>query len=269
MASIDVGAVCPSILVGSDDYPVALCTRVAGVTPVVLLLDPDSGEPLASFEPTPGSLFGGVYGYLDDADRMVLVDGDDDLLRIAHRRDGELWVLELDERVPLGGAVPGGDEVTSVAPGYNGTVMVGDRRRNRRSGGPRRRLGVRCVAPGRRADRQQHLDRAQRHRRRDDHPVYLFDLEEDGRLVQRWRHEYERVPHAAQASSAGAPAPHPPSSGPPTGPTTWQSLTTPTPRCTSWWYDRGRTCGESICARGVARGRTRFGEPHRSVPGAR
>ena len=44
----DVGAVCPSILVGSDGYPVALCTRISDLRPVVLLLDPDTGTKRSS-----------------------------------------------------------------------------------------------------------------------------------------------------------------------------------------------------------------------------
>ncbi len=86
---LDLGAVCPTILIGGDGYPVALCTRIADLRPVVHLLDPQSGSSLASIEITAGGLFGGVYGYLDDADRMVLVDGAADLLRIGHRRAGE------------------------------------------------------------------------------------------------------------------------------------------------------------------------------------
>ncbi len=89
VASVDLGAVCPTVLIGGDGYPVALCTRVADLRPVVHLLDPATGEPLASIELTAGGLFGGVYGYLDDEDRMVLVDGAGDLLRIAHHRDGD------------------------------------------------------------------------------------------------------------------------------------------------------------------------------------
>jgi hypothetical protein len=89
VAILDVGAVCPTVLIGEDGYPVALCTRVADLRPVVHLLDPQTGSSLGSIELTVGGLFGGVYGYLDEADRMVLVDGAADLLRIGHRHVGQ------------------------------------------------------------------------------------------------------------------------------------------------------------------------------------
>lgn len=119
---LDLGTVYPTILVGGDGHPVALCTRIADLRPVVHLLDPRSGSSLASIELTTGGLFGGVYGYLDEADRMVLVDGAADLLRIGHRRTGGRWVLEIDQRTALAGVIPPGDTVTSVAPDYGGEV---------------------------------------------------------------------------------------------------------------------------------------------------
>lgn len=193
VAALDVGAVCPSILVGSDGYPVALCTRVADVRPVVLLLDPETGEQLASLELTPGSLFGGVYGYLDDADRMVLVDGAHDLLRIGHRRSDAGWSLEVDERQPLTGSVPPGDEVTSVTPGYDGEVWFAT------AGGT-----VGAVDPDDGSVATLSLEPGERIANNissapngtavaSDHAVYLFDLD-DGRPVRRWRHAYDRGP---------------------------------------------------------------------------
>lgn len=119
--SIDLGAVCPTILIGSDEIPVALCTRISDLRPVVHLLDPDTGASQASTELTASGLFGGVYGYLDDQDRMVMVDGGD-LVRISHRRGAEGWLLEPDDRVPLGTSVPPGDHVTSIAPDHSGGV---------------------------------------------------------------------------------------------------------------------------------------------------
>jgi hypothetical protein len=194
VTTIDLGAVCPSILVGNDGYPVALCTRVADVRPVVLLLDPATGEQLASLEPAPGGLFGGVYGYLDDADRMVVVDGNDDLLRIGHRRDGDGWALYVDERVPLAGAVPAGDEVTSVTPGYDGEVWFAT------AGGT---VGV--VGPDDGSVSTTSLPAGERIANNissapsgtavaSDHAVYLFSRDRDGRPVQRWRHAYDRGP---------------------------------------------------------------------------
>lgn len=53
---ISLGAVCPSILVGADDYPVAICTKIANQTPSVFLLDPHTGLPLATMELAKGDL---------------------------------------------------------------------------------------------------------------------------------------------------------------------------------------------------------------------
>jgi hypothetical protein len=119
---VDIGAVCSVIALGSDGMPVALCTRIPDAVPVVHLLDPDTGESLASMELVAGSLLGGVYGYLDHEDRLVLVDGNSELLRIGHRRDGASWVLEQVERTSVAESIPAGDAVTSVAPDYGGDV---------------------------------------------------------------------------------------------------------------------------------------------------
>ena len=192
VAVIELGAVCPSILVGSDGYPVALCTRVADVRPVVLLLDPATGEQLASIELTPGSLFGGVYGYLDDDDRMVLVDGNDDLLRIAHRRGAGGWSLEVDERVPLAESVPDGDEVTSVTPGYDGEVWFATAGGTIGAVDPDGAVATLSLDPGERI--ANNISSAPNGTVvASDHAVYLFDLD-DGRPVRRWRHAYDRGP---------------------------------------------------------------------------
>ena len=122
ITEIDVGGVCSVIAVGSDGYPVALCTRIPDTAPVVHLLDRGSGSPLASIEMVPGALLGGVYGYLDPEDRLVMVDGNADLLRIAHRQEDTAWVLEVEETTALADAIPAGQSVTSVSPGYNGEV---------------------------------------------------------------------------------------------------------------------------------------------------
>lgn len=194
VATLDVGAVCPSILIGTDGYPVALCTRVADVRPIVLLLDPASGAQLASLEVAAGSLFGGVYGYLDHRDRMVLVDGADDLLRIGHRRGAEGWTLEVDERVPLAGSVPPDDEVTSVTPGYGGEVWFATAGGTVGAVDPDDgSVATISVGPGERI--ANNISSAPAGTAvASDHALYLFDLDGEGRPVQRWRHAYDRGP---------------------------------------------------------------------------
>ncbi|MEV7026530.1 hypothetical protein [Kitasatospora sp. NPDC093558] len=114
---------CPTVLVGYDGFPVALCTTIIGRTPTVHLLDPDDGESLAELPLAKGSLLGGVYAYLDDRDRLVAVDGHGDLLRIGHHRtaDGD-WELTVDGRLPLAGAIPAGDAVVGISPDWQGRV---------------------------------------------------------------------------------------------------------------------------------------------------
>ncbi|KJK59822.1 hypothetical protein [Saccharothrix sp. ST-888] len=118
-----LASACPTVLVGADGYPVALCTTIFGQTPTVHLLDPATGDSLAELQVTKGSLLGGVYAYLDNRDRLVAVDGNRTLLRIAHRRTASGgWQLYLDSSLPLAGAVQAGDSVTGVSPDWQGRV---------------------------------------------------------------------------------------------------------------------------------------------------
>jgi len=194
VASIELGAVCPSVLIGGDGYPVVLCTRIRDLRPVVFLLDPANGSALASIEVTSGSLFGGVYDYLDQADRAVLVDGASDLLRIGHHRDGAAWSLSVDQRVPLAGSIPAGDTVTSVAPDYQGEVWFA-------TGGATVGLvdtsggTVRSVALGTGERVSNSISTAPAGMTvATDHAVYLVARGPDGRPEVRWRVPYDRGP---------------------------------------------------------------------------
>lgn len=193
-ATVELGAVCPAVLVGGDERPVALCTRVADLRPVVHLLDPDTGESDASLVLAAGGLFGGVYGYLDDRDRLVMVEGDTDLVRVAHRREDGGWVLAVDERTALAGAVPDGDTVTSVAPGVDGGVWFAT------EGGV---VGVVDTEDGR--VETSRLEPGERVANSistapvgtavaGDHALYLFARGADGRPERRWRRAYDRGP---------------------------------------------------------------------------
>lgn len=129
VASSVPGAACSAIFVASDGMPLALCTGFVGLTPpqiavpTVKLFDPVSAAPVASLPLTKGGLLGGVYGYLDGGDRVVVADGAGTIDKVAHRRnpDGR-WELFVDERIDLCDSIPAGDAVTGVAPDYQGRI---------------------------------------------------------------------------------------------------------------------------------------------------
>lgn len=128
---------CPTLLEGSDGMIVALCTSIAGQIPTVHLIDtsePGSGSAgslsgsssaasVAKLELAKGSLLGGVYAYLDNTNRLVAVDGDRRLIRVQHERtsSGE-WRLFVEQAVDLSGSIPYGDNVTGLAPDWQGNV---------------------------------------------------------------------------------------------------------------------------------------------------
>lgn len=76
-------AACQTVLADSTGPVWALCTKiVGGRTPEELLLDPAAGDTLARLNIPKGSLLGGVYAYLDERDRLVLVGGDNQLVKL-------------------------------------------------------------------------------------------------------------------------------------------------------------------------------------------
>ncbi|KAA9155298.1 hypothetical protein FPZ12_030230 [Amycolatopsis acidicola] len=120
---IALASACPTVLAGSDGYPVALCTPIFGQVPTVHLLDPSTGDSLAELALTKGSLLGGVYAYLDQENRLVVVDGSRSLLRVGHHRnaDGD-WELRVDRSLSLASAIPEDDAVTGLSPDWSGRV---------------------------------------------------------------------------------------------------------------------------------------------------
>ncbi len=118
-----LASACPTVLVGADGYPVALCTPIFGQVPTVHLLDPDTGSSLTSLKLTKGSLLGGVYAYIDHQDRLVVADGSRSLLRVGHHRDSSGdWNLTVDRSLSLASVIPEGDAVTGLAPDWDGRV---------------------------------------------------------------------------------------------------------------------------------------------------
>ncbi|NLU83409.1 hypothetical protein HCA44_11520 [Rhodococcus sp. HNM0569] len=195
---LPLGAACSTVLETSDGLVVALCTAIAGRAPTVYLLDPEQmrGGPLAA--PTAelarmplavGGLLGGVYAYLDDADRLVIVDGTRTLLRIGHHRDDDGWRLSVDEATDLRGAIPDGDSVSGLVPDTTGNVWFatagGVAGYVARDGGARTRLLGEGVANSISASSHGVAVATT-------HALYQLDTGEDGSVVVDWRAPYDR-----------------------------------------------------------------------------
>jgi hypothetical protein len=120
-------AACPTITQGTDGLVLALCTTITAQAPVLHLIDPGGilphVLPLASMDIAKGGLLGGVYAYLDNNNQMVLIDGTNHLLRIAHRRDERgAWQLVGTESTDLSSAIAPGDSSVGLVPDYLGNV---------------------------------------------------------------------------------------------------------------------------------------------------
>ncbi|WP_067856881.1 hypothetical protein [Nocardia shimofusensis] len=123
------GGVCGATFLTSEGRPVSLCTAVVGrdpltvVAPTVVMFDPVSAQPVASLQLTKGGLLGGIYGYLDSRDRVVVADGSGAIVRVAHHRDADGGTrLFVDGRIDLAAHLSADDTVTGVAPDYQGRI---------------------------------------------------------------------------------------------------------------------------------------------------
>lgn len=129
IASALTGATCSTVFVGSDGIPVALCTSYVGLNPptplapTVKLFHPDTAAVLAEVQLAKGALLGGVYGYLDHRDRVVVADGNRRLLTVGHERgDDGVWRMNVEVLADLSAGVPDGDAVTGLAPAFDGRI---------------------------------------------------------------------------------------------------------------------------------------------------
>lgn len=118
----NLGAVFPTILMGSDGLIVAVATKVTDRTPTVFLLDPTTLKTLAApmqlVKSTTSDLAGGIYSYLDNNDNLVLVNADGDLQRISHTQSANSsWTLNVVSSVQVG--YP---DVVGLVPDYEGRV---------------------------------------------------------------------------------------------------------------------------------------------------
>lgn len=117
----DFSAVFPTILMGSDGMIVAVATKWSDETPTVYLLDPTTLDSLATMKlvkSNTSDLAGGIYSYLDNQDRLVLVTADGNLQRISHSQQASgAWQLTVESSVSIG--YP---DVVGLVPDYQGCV---------------------------------------------------------------------------------------------------------------------------------------------------
>jgi hypothetical protein len=122
LSKLELLAACPSVLPLSSGLAFAVCTKLVNQTPAVYLFDPVAMTMLATRELRKGSLFGGIYPYLDERERLVAVDGTNDLLRIAASGAN----LTVEQTVQLGPALSAHcgsascDTVVGLIPDYDG-----------------------------------------------------------------------------------------------------------------------------------------------------
>ncbi|WP_436520562.1 hypothetical protein [Actinoplanes sp. HUAS TT8] len=178
-------AACPTLLHGADGALLALCTEYIGQAPSLKLLDKNTGNAVASLSITKGALLGGVYAYLDEQDRVVIVDGNRDLLRIAHTAT----TLTVVEKTSLASQIADGDAVVGVIPAYDGRVWFVT------SGGT---VGVAGAGAGYRLPDGEKVANSVstvpgRFAVTSDHALYVFDTTTAVPTLL-WRYAYDRGP---------------------------------------------------------------------------
>ena len=197
-----LGANCSSLLIGSDGMVQALCSAPPNLAPVVHLLDAATGSSLASITLPTGGTFSGVYGYLDEADRMVAIDGDRNLVRVGHDRSGPdgAWRLFVSESTSIGSAVdehcgaPRCDTVVAPTPDYSGKIWFATQRGT---------IGVVDTDVG--TTRTLTLDRGEGVANSistspegmsvaTTHALYMLNADSSGNPTILWRKEYDRGP---------------------------------------------------------------------------
>ncbi|MGK8360740.1 hypothetical protein [Corynebacterium amycolatum] len=87
--------------------PIGLCSRYLGVehginavVPSITIFDPDSAQPLAVKELRKDGLLGGVYGFLDENNRVVIAEGHS-IVKIGYHKEAGHWTLTEEDRIVL------------------------------------------------------------------------------------------------------------------------------------------------------------------------
>ncbi|KAF9977776.1 hypothetical protein BGZ73_004843 [Actinomortierella ambigua] len=115
---------CPALLGTSDSFVFGLCTTIFGQTPTVHLFSPQEAEDLAELKIVKGNILGGVYAYVDNLDRLVLTNGNNELLRVAKSYNAATnkYSLQIVDTLPLSPAIPSSDSVVGLTPDWQGNV---------------------------------------------------------------------------------------------------------------------------------------------------
>lgn len=198
-------AACPTMLIRKDGKPMVLCTAWLGRKPTVHLLDKNNSRTLASLSLPAGSLLGGVYAFLDNKDRLVMVDGEQNLVRIeasTYKKGFRLitwWQLEVVEQVSLRGAVTGHcgggdcDAVVSISPDGWGDVwfvtlhgLVGIYHPQTGT------LDTLILTSGETIHNSFSTTNDGRAAMATDHALYLLQKDASGSPFVAWRYEYDR-----------------------------------------------------------------------------
>lgn len=203
MSHRELFGACSTVLIRSDGYPMVLCTAWLGRDPTIRILDPDSSRPLAKLKLPSGSLLGGVYAYLDDEDRLVMVDGDQNLIRVAatqtKKRLRTTWSLEVVESVPLASEVTGHcgggdcDAVVSISPDGDGAVWFATRSALVGIYDPAsERIHTTLLAGDEAIHNSFSTTGDGRAAVATDRALYLIKKDEEGRPSVKWRRSYDR-----------------------------------------------------------------------------
>ncbi len=184
---------CPTVLVGDGGLVQLVCVDIPTKTPSAYLVDPSTGLTMASMRLTKSGLLGGIYSYLDQRDRLVVADGSNSILVIAHRRTaGGTWQLAVARRYPLTRAVPTSDSVVGLTPAWDGRIWFASAR------------GViGTVNPKTGRVRSMHLPRGEQIANSiasaprgiavaSTHALYLYRSARSGAIDRVWRRGYDR-----------------------------------------------------------------------------
>lgn len=200
VSSTSLRAACPSILMGTDGMPVAVCTAISDKTPYVHLLDPQTGKSLAQMKlvkSTTSDLAGGIYSYIDNLNRLVLVNAAGELMWITHQQGATgKWQLTESQSVQIGF-----DAVVGLVPDYQGRIWFA----TAQGVAKKRGAVVGYYDPADGSIRHRALRTGEQIANSisssprgvavaSTYALYLFGAAKNGRPVVRWRRAYDRGP---------------------------------------------------------------------------